>query len=185
MTRFTLWSENGAPRMRELPVHKLRSIRKLGFKPQSVPREEWTGTGSLQNFFLSMEQLRLDELVIFWWFPSMNQIDVRFLVLFLRRLRHVRTVKIVLYRKKEEHTRREYCSLVGAIMKEDHFQRYDAPGAPNLEATWWDWYLDTQQNVITFQAQEPRPVLAEEEYMLIMKPKVDALMVEAEHAAAL
>lgn len=70
-------------------------------------------------------------------------------------------------------------------MKEDHFQRYDAPGAPNVEACWWGWQLNSLVDTITFTAQAPRPALLEEDYMLLMKPKVDAMMAEAERAAGL
>jgi hypothetical protein len=70
-------------------------------------------------------------------------------------------------------------------MKEDHYQRYDAPDAPNLEATWWDWCYSPDYSHITFEAQPPRPILPEEEYMLLMKPKVDALMAFAEELEGL
>ncbi|XPT03446.1 hypothetical protein M3J09_012539 [Ascochyta lentis] len=183
-TRFTLWTEKDVTCIQGLPLRKLRSMRKLGFNPSSVRSERWTGTGSLDSYFCSLEQLRLDELSIFWSHKWIQMVDVRSLVLFLRRLRHVKTIKFVLY-GKQERNRSDYCALVGAIMKEDHFQRYDALGAPNIEATWWDWNLNTEGDIITFQAQEPRPVLPEEDYMLLMKPKVDALMAEAEKAAAL
>ncbi|KZM23536.1 uncharacterized protein EKO05_0011232 [Ascochyta rabiei] len=184
-TRFTLWTEHDVARMRNLPPHKLRNIRKLGFEPWSVRCEEWTGTGSSESFFCNQEQLRLDELVFFWPHNWVHMIDVRLVVRFLRRVRHIRTIKFVQYGGIKETRRNEYRSLIGMIMKEDHFQRYDAPGAPNIEATWWDWHLNSQQNIHTFQAQEPRPVLPEEDYMLLMKPRVDALMAEAEQAIAL
>ncbi|KAF1925688.1 uncharacterized protein M421DRAFT_7708 [Didymella exigua CBS 183.55] len=103
----------------------------------------------------------------------------------MRRLVHVKTVKFVLYGVTEARNRSHYCKLIGAIMKEDHFQIYDALGAPNIEATWWGWHLSTQADMITFAAQNSRPVLPEEEYMLLMKPKVDAMMAEAERAAGL
>ena len=98
----------------------------------------------------------------------------------LRRLLNVKTIKLVMYGKWEGKNRRDYCSFVSGIMKEDYYQRYDAPGAPNIEATWRDWHLNKQENLITLQAHAPKPVLPEEEYVLLMKPKVDALMADAE-----
>ena len=178
-TRFTLWTDEHGARMQELPSYKLRSIRKLAYYPNEYDMESWG------NFFHNLEQLRLDELVLFCshtWTVGLSTIKI--MVLFLRRLQHVKRIKFVLYGKMGTN-RSAYCSLIGAMMKEDHYQRYDAPGAPKVEATWWDWHLNTHENLITLRAQGPRPVLPEEEYMILMKPKVDALMAEAERVAGL
>lgn len=176
-TRFLLWTSQHSTGLQELPLHKLRSIRKIACKPFGTTTESWCKG----KHFCNLEQLRLDELIIL----SQTGISSKQMVLFMRRLVHVEIVKFVMYGKRENENRSNYCATVGLIMKEDHFQRYDAPGAPNIEATWWDWHLNPEANVITFRAQNARPILPEEEYMLLMKPKVDAMMAEAERAAGL
>ncbi|KAF2624764.1 hypothetical protein BU25DRAFT_133685 [Macroventuria anomochaeta] len=177
-TRFMLWTYGHGTGLQGLPLYKLRSIRKLVYRPDTSEMQSWG------SYLYNLEQLHVDELVFLWHY-QWTRPSIKIVISFLRRLLHINTIKFVLYAKREGKNRSDYCSLVGAIMKEDHFQRYDAPGAPNVEATWWDWHLDTQENIITFRAQDPRPVLPEEDYMLLMKPEVDALMAEAERAAGL
>ncbi len=179
-TRFFLWDHMSSIRLLRLPLDKVQNVRKLGYCLNSHEMRSW---GSC---FYNIEQLNLDELVLLCshhW--AVGHANFRNLVLFLRRLVHVKTIKFVSYQKAHGLGRAPYLSLIGTIMKEDHFQRYDAPGAPNVETTWWDWQLNAHDDTITLEAKDPRPVLAEEEYMLLMKPRVDALMVLAQEAAGL
>ena len=179
-TRFSIWNWRQSDNLRQLSSHSTRSIRSIMLY---APVNEVNSWGS---HCYDLQQLHLDELVIlcdrFFFVISKDVLDV---AAFLRRLLHVKTLKFVMYGDTAKRRRSHYCRLIGAIMKEDHFQRYDAPGAPNIEACWWDWHLDSLGETITFTAQEPRPILPEEEYMLLMKPKVDAMMTEAEQAAGL
>lgn len=140
--------------------------------------------GISRNSFPNHGQLYLDELILLSSSHWDNK-NTKILVSFLRQLRRVEVLKFIMYETRRGVNRTVYLSLVGAILKEDHFQRYDAPGAPNIEATWWTWCLNPQKNMITFQAQKPRPIYPEDEYMLLVKPMVDALMAEAEQAAGL
>jgi hypothetical protein len=179
-TRFPVWNHRQSTGLQGLPPHKLRSIRSIVHRSWGTELNPWG------KYCYDLEQLRLDEFVLLCddsWFVLKER--MRAVIAFMRRLLHVKTVKFVMYGVRKEKNRSDYCSLIGAIMKEDHFQRYDAPGAPNIEATWWDWRLNPQANMVTFTAQHPRPILPEEEYMLLMKPKVDAMMAEAERAAGL
>lgn len=179
-TRFSIWSGRQSDNLRQLPSHSIRSIRSIVHR---APVDEVTSWGS---YCYGLQQLHLDELVIlcdrFFFVISQDVVDV---AAFLRRLLNVKTVRFVMYDDKGGRKRYHYCRLIGAIMKEDHFQRYDAPGAPKIEARWWDWQLNSLADTITFTAQAPRSVLPEEEYMLLMKPKIDAVMAEAERAAGL
>ncbi|KAF3031137.1 hypothetical protein E8E11_000877 [Didymella keratinophila] len=179
-TRFSIWNRRQSNNLRQLPSHSVRNIRSIVHR---APVDEVTSWGS---YCYGLQQLHLDELVILCdrFFFVISQ-DVLNVAAFLRRLLHVKIIRFVMYDDKAGRKRSHYCRLIGAIMKEDHFQRYDAPGAPNIEARWWDWHLNSLGDMIAFTAQEPRPVLPEEEYMLLMKPKVDAMMAEAERAAGL
>ncbi|KAH6625640.1 hypothetical protein C7974DRAFT_204211 [Boeremia exigua] len=179
-TRFVLWDHERGTHLQQLPPHILRDIRKLAFLLGAHEIQSW------DKYFYDVELLRLDELVFLCparW--TNGPLNIRNVVRFLRRLAHVKTVKFVVYGKGEGLSRAPCFSLIGMIMKEDHFQRYDAPGAPNIEATGWDWHISTPENSVTLKAREPRPVLAEEDYMLLMKPEVDAFMAAAQREAGL
>ncbi|KAJ8115970.1 hypothetical protein OPT61_g2509 [Boeremia exigua] len=177
MTRFLLWNHTSSIRLQELPPSNLREIRKLGYYLRASEMESWG------SYFYDLEQLHLDELVLLsspeW---AAGHANITNLVLFLRRLVHVKEIIFVSRGNGEGLGRYPYLSLIGTIMKEDHFQRYDAPGAPNVEATWWDWHVSAQDNNITLKAMDPRPMLAEEDYMLLIQSKVGELIELAETA---
>ncbi|KAF2996056.1 hypothetical protein E8E13_003483 [Curvularia kusanoi] len=142
------------------------------------------------QFILETAQLRLDELEVYCtpkrWASRRDSIDD--IVSFLRRLPYTKVIKFILCGMwPEGYQLPKYCAVIGALMKEDHHQRYDAPGAPNIGATWWDWKIhhNTYTSTITFEAQDPLPVLPEEEYLLLMKPRIDAMMAMAERAAGI
>jgi hypothetical protein len=179
-TRFSVSSERQSTNLKRLPPHRLRSIRSI------VHRECVAEIYSWGSYCYGLEQLHLDEFSFLCddFFFALNK-RVNAVTAFMRCLEHVKSVKFVMCGSRDKEKRSHYCKLIGAIMKEDHFQRYDALGAPNIETTWWDWELNPQADIITFTAQKPRSIFPEEEYMLLMKPKVDALMAEAERAAGL
>ena len=182
-TRFTLRGRSNVIRLHELPALKIRSIRKLAFIPHLSELCSWG------SYPFKVEQLRLDELVFLWLgrTPLHGSLQTcnNSLYPIMRDLLHVKTIKFFLYGESEKDNRKAYCRLIATLMKDDHFYIYDAPSAPKIEATWWDWHLNEEGNVMTFQAHPQRPVLPEEDYMLLVKPKVDALMAEAERLADL
>lgn len=179
-TRISIWTKKERDNLLLLPSHKLGSIRTI---VDRAPSSVITAWGS---YCYCLQQLNLDELVVlcnkFFFISNRDAIDAAAL---LRRLSNVKIVKFVMYDDWMGTKRSHYCRLIGAIMKEDHFQRYDAPGAPNIEARSWDWDLSPLADTITFTAQSPRPHIPEEEYMLLMKPKIDAMIAEAEYAGGL
>ncbi|KAJ4983318.1 hypothetical protein SVAN01_11199 [Stagonosporopsis vannaccii] len=179
-TRFLLRGRMQGIRLQELPLCRLKEIRMLVYILIPHDIQSWG------SYFYNLEQLRLDELVILCPHGWANgHSSIRNTVLFLRRLEHVKTVKFILYAGGEGLKRAPCFSLIGTIMKEDHFQRYDAHGAPNVELTSWDWHLNGRENSVTLHAKNPEPVTTEEEYMRLMKPKVDALMAIAQQEAGL
>lgn len=174
-TRFLLWNRGQGIRLQQLPPYRIRDIRKLAYVLTPSDIQSWG------SYFYDLEQLYLDELVILCpdgWAPISGDPNIRNTVLFLRRLMHVKTVKFIVYAQRLlDHGNIAPCIyLVGTIMKEDHFQRYDAPGAPNVEANSWEWHFNAQENSVTLHAKEPEPITTEEEYMQLQKPRVDALI---------
>ena len=182
-TRFAIQSESrNATRIQELPDTKIRNIRKVAFIPKISEICSW-GSYPFRD-----ERLHLDELMFLWCGNTTGgrlQACSNSLYPIMRNLLHVKTIKFLLFGRNENENRQIYCRLIGTFMKDDHFYRYDAPGAPKVEATWWNWHLNEDGDIVTFTAQAPRPVLPEEVYMMLMKPKVDALMTEAERTAGL
>jgi hypothetical protein len=107
------------------------------------------------------------------------------LVSLLHRLDHVQTL-IVVADKDTVNFGLKFQRMVGLLLKNDHYQRYDAPGAPNMEHNWWEWSFNAARLSFMLQALPPKPALAEEDYMKLIKPHVDALMqdmVQASNAA--
>lgn len=66
--------------------------------------------------------------------------------------------------------------LVGLILKEDHHQRYDFPGAPHLPVRWWDWRFDEGEQSFELVARDPVGVVEEQEYMEMVKPWIEQLI---------
>lgn len=99
----------------------------------------------------------------------------------LRRLEHVKSLKFV---QNAAFTKRRfqawYNQIIGLVLKEDHFQRYDAPEAPHIEATWWEWRFDSAEKSFEFTACPAKPVMLESDYMEMVAPLVARLMSEME-----
>lgn len=95
----------------------------------------------------------------------------------LRRLEHVNSFKIV---QNAAFTTQRFQAwwyqIIGLILKEDHYQRYDAPDAPQIEATWWDWHFDSAEKSFAFIARPAKPVVPEPDYMEVVAPLVAKLM---------
>jgi hypothetical protein len=118
--------------------------------------------------------MQLDELELVM--PLHTFANRKALVGLLRRLRNVKQIKLLFPGQNLAREPLEYIVFIGELLKEDHHQRYDASNAPNLESTWWNWSCRHDFGWAIFTAQEPKPIMAEEDYMLLMKPKVDYIV---------
>jgi hypothetical protein len=155
-------SKDSALVANQQPDELLRDVKKLRFCCNHEDITEW------QEYVLNKQCMHLDELdLVISLDGSANR---KALIGLFRRLRNVKQVKLLF---PDPH---ECIQLIGELLKEDHFQRYDAPNAPNLESTWWKWNYDNDSSWAVFVAQEPKPIMAEEDYMLLMKPEVDYIM---------
>jgi hypothetical protein len=136
------------------------------------------------SYPFNLEDLHLQELSVVlyrsedWHFPSQYTRD---LVALLRRLQNVKKLRFVRnFAHVSGSFRTWYNRLIGLILKEDHYQRYDAPGAPNVEVTWWNWSYDYADNTFELVAQPPKPILPEAEYIEFVAPMVRRLMSDME-----
>lgn len=103
----------------------------------------------------------------------------------LRRLEHVRRLRFV--QNAAVYTssfRTWYNQLIGHLLKEDHYQRYDAPGAPHLENTWWDWQFNPSERSIEFVALPAKTIVPEPDYLEMVAPLIAKLMQDMEIASA-
>lgn len=141
---------------------KLRNLRRLVIQSIWEPLARW------DSYPFDKDSLHLDELGI----VTDDQVYKPVLGL-LRRLKNVKTLRIF---PMSGNYRILYGRLVGSMQKDDHYQRYDAPDAPNIGNTWWEPSFNAKDISFDLVAREPEPLIAEEDYMTIMKPKVDDLM---------
>jgi len=140
----------------------------------------------------NLEDLHLDNLTIALQSTTQHRVgpmmsedyikqSTRDVVGLLRRLEHVKSLRFV---QNAAFTRRRfqawYHQIIGLVLKEDHFQRYDAPEAPHIEATWWDWRFDAVERSFEFIARPAKPVIPEPDYMGMVAPLVARLMNEME-----
>ncbi|KAF2714713.1 hypothetical protein K504DRAFT_344385, partial [Pleomassaria siparia CBS 279.74] len=132
----------------------------------------------------NMENLKLEELTVAMHRSTYSHYPADFttdLVGMLRRLQNVKVLKFMLNGATVKgFFKTWYNRLIGLVLKEDHFQRYDAPGAPNLEDTWWTWNYDENARWFDLLAHTPKPVMVEGEYMEMVKPLVQKLVRDME-----
>jgi hypothetical protein len=62
------------------------------------------------------------------------------------------------------------------MYKEDHYQRYDAPDAPDVGHVWFEPSFVEKDLSIGLVAKAPQPVVVEEEYMNAIKSKIEELV---------
>lgn len=155
----------------EQPDGRLKNIRKLVVLYSHVSLLRW------REWPFNHQHLHLDELC----FSDYQDIPRSDIINLLRRLKNVRTIRFVMHSTQSGKDRLACNSLIGVILKADHYWRYDAPDAPRLESTWWNWTFNQRNNAFTFVAQEPKPIMEEEEYMLFVKPKIDEVMDRMAH----
>ncbi|KAF2015294.1 hypothetical protein BU24DRAFT_491558 [Aaosphaeria arxii CBS 175.79] len=111
----------------------------------------------------------------YWHYPADFTADV---VQLLRRLEGVDALRFVRNGALVKGGFKTWCNrVVALVLKEDHWNRYDAPGAPVLEATWWTWTFWDREQVFELVAMEgERGAMPEEVYMKEVGPLVEALM---------
>ncbi|PSN74164.1 hypothetical protein BS50DRAFT_9423 [Corynespora cassiicola Philippines] len=167
--------------LQPLQPYHISSLRKISFVAGARQFREMV---HWYRWPFNMESLRLEELAVVmhrsahWHYPSDFTTDM---VGLLRRLQNVEMLKFVRNAANVKgffHT--WYNRLVGLILKEDHFQRYDAAGAPNIEVTWWEWSFDEGESSFQLDARPPKKVVPEDEYMEFVKPKVERLVKDME-----
>ncbi|KAF2003126.1 hypothetical protein P154DRAFT_111047 [Amniculicola lignicola CBS 123094] len=164
-----------------LQAHQRQALRKLAFVAGARQFREMC---QWEKWPFDMASLALDELTIVlhrsahWHYPSDFTSDI---VSLLRRLRQVRKLKFVRNGANVKgFFKTWYNRLVGLMLKEDHRQRYDVPGGPYLEDTWWEWGYDENEQSFELRAVERKPVLEEGEYMEWVKPRVQRLVRDME-----
>ncbi|KAH8724235.1 hypothetical protein GQ44DRAFT_283458 [Phaeosphaeriaceae sp. PMI808] len=143
---------------------RLKYLRKLTIRCYGswLPLRDWG------NYPFDNAAIHLDELCIVSEHPSYTA-----LAILMRRLRNVKILRVL---PETGDLGLLYGQLVGAMYKHDHHRRYDAEDAPDLGFTWWKPNLNHKDNTMDFLAQEPGILVAEEEYLAMMKPKIDDLM---------
>lgn len=157
-----------------VPEERLRMLRKI-----AIYNPRWKTIVQWGQWPFDIECMYLERLSFVPVFNSfLNAIRFMQFVSFLRRLRNVKELKFISQRDVEGRIkfREMYNRLVGAIMKEDHYQRYDTSDAPNVEDVWWEWSFNELEGSFLLVAEKPKPVMLEEEYLQFMKPRIDALM---------
>jgi hypothetical protein len=88
----------------------------------------------------------------------------------MRQLQNIKMIRFI------KHRQLECYKLMAIFLGRDHYHRYDAPDAPNVGYTWWDWSYSKEEGSFICTAQDTMPVMEEREYMLFVKPKVDKVM---------
>lgn len=149
----------------------LKYIRKLVITLAELDLLQWQDD---PGFFIR-ECVRLDALYVAPHTWS-DWTDTKAMTGYLRQLKNIRTIHFIPLNNELQTHRNNCYSLIGAILKEDHYERYDAIGAPHLETTWWKWSHNRNSQIFTFTAQDARPVMEEETYMVSVKPLIDDLM---------
>ncbi|KAL6704880.1 hypothetical protein ACN47E_007563 [Coniothyrium glycines] len=163
-TRFVLL-QKAVPIIHQQPARVLSNLRRLVLYCDLPTLASW------DQYLFNDERLQLDELCIALCVKQRRNEKYPILVKLLRTLQNVKAIRFVLHPGWQD--RIDGNALIGAILKEDHYQRYDAPNAPNLETTWWTWSQPTNISDFLFVAQQPKPLMDEQTYMKFAKPKID------------
>ncbi|KAF2734817.1 hypothetical protein EJ04DRAFT_436375 [Polyplosphaeria fusca] len=166
-----------ATKLNVLQPWQLENVRDIAFVAGAQQFKEMV---HWRRHPFNLPDLRLESLTVVlhrsshWHYLSNYTTDM---VGLLRRLEKLQVLKFVQNAANVKGFFKTWCNrLIGLILKVDHFQRYDAPGAPNMENSWWDWAFDDAEQSFTLTRSDPKPVLAEEEYMGFVKPAIDKLM---------
>jgi hypothetical protein len=149
--------------IRQEPISKFRNLRKIviaGGRPQV---EAWA------MYFIDRACVDLEQLCLVGIVPH------RFepLIQFLRRVRKVKSLRI--FPTYGNHFT-VYGGLIGALYKDDHFHRYDAKNAPTIAPIWWQPHFNEKDRSFDFLPCDPEPDMSEEDYLVMMKPKIDEVI---------
>ncbi|KAF2477663.1 uncharacterized protein BDR25DRAFT_364554 [Lindgomyces ingoldianus] len=164
--------------LRQCQIEAIRHIAFVASARQFRDLVHWT-----QHPF-NLPNLKLDTLAVVlhrsahWHYPSDFTADM---VSLLRRLQNVRSLYFIRNGANVKgFFKTWYNRLVGLVLKEDHWQRYDNPQGPCLEEVWWEWEFDAGGQWFKFKARKPRRVVGEEAYLEGVKGLVEGLMREME-----
>lgn len=163
MTTFVLNHDKSLPAQVTTGASSLRKI--------VVGQNGWSAAMQWGCYPFDDENMYLDELSFI-----ARDLDLPLLTKLLRRLKHVKSLRIYPIVLRPSAWEVLYCAMLGAMYKEDHYQRYDAPDAPNVGQIWFEPHFDEVEMSFEFKAQDPAPMMAEEGYLTMMKPKIEAIM---------
>jgi hypothetical protein len=166
--------------MASLQTYQITALRHISFiiAGQSHFRNmvHWT------NYPFSNPDLQLDTLAIVfhrsghWHYPHDF---IKETVSLLRRLENVTTLRFIRNGANIKGFFRTWFNrLIGLILKEDHFNRYDHSDGPQLPRFWWDWNFNSEEQSFGLKAREPMDIIEEEEYMKIVAPLIEQLMMD-------
>jgi hypothetical protein len=173
LTTFKL-CEKTMPNVQQLPDSRLRLIRKVVIAADLSNVDDW------KKYPFNKECMRLDELCLCPSSMLGRKDGMVSLLDLLWRLQHVKKLRVFSdfsqVKFPEAHFKGAYGVLVGSMYKEDHYRRYDAPDAPSAKDLWWEPSMNEPDGSYDFLPCEPVPFMPEDEYLLMMKPKIDKLM---------
>jgi hypothetical protein len=147
------------------PDRKLQNLRKV------VVNAHWPYIDDWHMYPFNKECIALQELSVI--LLPYNDHVISSATSLLHRLQNVQKIRIFPSVGNYQLT---YGQLVGAMYKDDHYHRYDVQGAPIVQKTWWEPRFNSCDTSFDFEICEAEPVMAEEDYMVMMKPKIDEIM---------
>jgi hypothetical protein len=147
--------------MRRQPDELLKDVRKLVIDcaGQASPIMLW------QQFPFNRACMQLDELNLM----TQGAFDVTAMADIMRQLQNVKMIRFI------KHRQLECYKLMAAILRRDHYHRYDAP-TRDLGQTWWEWNYSDKEGSFTCMAQDAMPAMEEQEYMEFVKLRVNTVM---------
>jgi hypothetical protein len=173
LTTYTL-RDKTMQNIQDLPDSQLRCIRTVVVAAEISKLDDW------QMHPFNKQCLHLDELCLQPTSILGRKNGMTNLIDLLWRLEHVKELRVFPNFEHlnfpEVHFKGVYGVLVGSMYKEDHYRRYDAPGVLAAKHLWWEPHLNMEDFSYDFVPREPIPVMPEDSYLLLMKPKIDKLM---------
>lgn len=173
LTTYTL-CEKTMQNVQDQPDSHLRRIKRVVLAAEVSKLDEW------QKFPFNKECLQLDELCLCPTSKLGRKNGITNLIDLLWRLQHVKKLRVFSsfshLKFPEVHFKGVYGVLVGSMYKVDHERRYDAPDAQAGKFIWWEPNMNLAEMSYDFVPREPVPVMPEDDYLLMMKPKIDKLM---------
>ncbi|KAH7379418.1 hypothetical protein DE146DRAFT_317876 [Phaeosphaeria sp. MPI-PUGE-AT-0046c] len=173
LTTFT-FCEQTMQNVQQMPDPKLRHIKRVVIAAEISKLDDW------QMYPFNKEHLLLDELCLRPTNMLGRKNGMTNLIDLLWRLQHVKMLRVFSnfehLKFPDTHFKGAYGVLVGSMYKEDHYRRYDAPDALTAKHTWWEPHLNAGDSSYDFVPCQPVLVMPEDDYLLMMKPKIDKLM---------